>query len=82
MQKDVHQERLEYIIDNGVFVGRLVNYHAIIVQADTLDDLKRKAKALLKVWLEYSQELLQQEECFELKEQTEKEWFGRYNTKP
>jgi predicted RNase H-like HicB family nuclease len=45
--------RFNYTIDDGIYVGYVVNHEGVICQADSLEELEKKLKMLLKSWLEY-----------------------------
>lgn len=72
--KDI-KERINYIIDqpSGMYVGQSVNI-GCVCQAKTLENLKLKMKAMIQVHLNLYSEIIEQEDCFELKEMTLDEW--------
>jgi hypothetical protein len=59
-------ERIEYVITQGVCVGNSVNY-PIVVQGDSLEDMKVKMKKVFKLMIADLQKLVD-EESFEYKE--------------
>lgn len=72
-------ERLNYIIDNSIegktyYVGYPVNFPGVIIQAESLEELKKKAKDGVQSWLKMWKETMALQEPFELKEFSEQEW--------
>lgn len=75
------KERIEYVISKSsgkdVFVGRSVNYH-VVAQASDIDELKRKMKTMVELWLKHGTETMNQEDPIEMKEVTSEEWESEY----
>jgi hypothetical protein len=59
-------ERIEYVITHGGCVGNSVNY-PIVVQGDSLEEMKVKMKKVFKLMIADLQKLVD-EESFEYKE--------------
>lgn len=66
------KERLNYIKDGKSFVGAPVNISGVVIQAESLDELKRKAKIVCKAALENMAEIINQDEPFELYEEKDR----------
>ena len=50
---------LEYTINhNGVFIGKFVNFPDVIVQGQSLENMQRRGKILLQMYLTFMQEAL------------------------
>lgn len=63
------KERLNYIITNsGKFVGKPVNISGVVIQADSLEELERKAKTMCRMMLDMLNEMIDQVEPFEMRE--------------
>jgi len=70
MEKSI---RFNYLIEDGVYVGYVVNHEGVIAQANSLEDLEKKLKILLKGWLRYWTELCDDSETeFNLVDETDK----------
>ena len=55
MEKSI---RFNYTItDDGIYVGYVVNHEGVIAQANSLEELEKRLKLLLKSWLQYWVEL-------------------------
>ena len=65
----MYKERINYIKDGKHYVGVPVNIRGVVIQADTLEELKEKGKSLCKSYLSFLSETIDQEEPFELHEQ-------------
>lgn len=57
--------RLNYVLDGDQYVGVPVNLTAVVVQADTLEELNDEAKKLTKMYLETLSDALDKD-SFEL----------------
>lgn len=68
-----HKERINYVRDGEYYVGCPVNISGIVVQAKSLDELKRKCKAMYIMHLNFMKETIDQEEPFELVEMEDKQ---------
>jgi predicted RNase H-like HicB family nuclease len=62
------KERIYYIKEGEWFVGKPVNVKGVVAQAKTLEDLKHKIKLMSKMMINLMNEILDQEEPFELVE--------------
>jgi hypothetical protein len=66
------KERINYVIEGKWYCGSAVNM-PLIIQADSLDDLKRKTIVLAKSWLKHMTEIVEQE-AFEFVEEKEEKF--------
>lgn len=72
----MRQERMKYIIDNGTYVGTLVNYPVTLAQADNLEQLEGMLRAQLKDWIDTTEEFSRNP--FEAQEVTAEEWLTNH----
>lgn len=70
-----HKERLNYIMDGKTFVAYPVNISGVVVEADSIEELKQRAKSMCKSILEFNMEIINQDEPFELKGFTDRDEF-------
>ncbi len=81
INKVVHQERIEYLIDDmggePVFVGRSVNYKCCC-QGKTLEDLKHKMSVMIGMWLKFGEETMALPDPLDMKEITREKWDEEY----
>ena len=69
----IHRERIYYFkTEDGTYCAKTVNF-PVIIQADSLDEIKTKAKALIEIIMEINQETLALDEPFELVEEKDSE---------
>lgn len=66
-----HKERINYIRDGEYFIGHPVNIKGVTVQATSLEDLKEKTKMLCNHMIDFHKKTLDQDEPFELYEETD-----------
>lgn len=63
------KERLNYTKNGKYFVGTPTNIKGVVIQAESLEQLKIKSKILCNIALEYMTSVINQEgECFDLVE--------------
>lgn len=79
-EKQKHQERINYIVshyEDGrvAYTGQSVNYGCICSSWKSVEDLQKKMKGMIAIWIEYAQEVIQ--EPLEMKELNEAEWEAR-----
>jgi predicted RNase H-like HicB family nuclease len=63
----IRKERLNYVVENGHYVGYLVNL-PIAVQSESYEEMILDAKELAKAWLAVLQQVLEQDEPFDVVE--------------
>lgn len=51
------------VVDNGVYVGYVVNHEGVICQADSEEEMKEKLHKMLKGWLKMWTENVEKEDC-------------------
>jgi predicted RNase H-like HicB family nuclease len=72
--------RINYVIDEGVYVGYIVNFESIICQADNIEELEKRLKAMLKAWLVHWDEIINKPDfSVNLVEQSGEDWMKKYN---
>lgn len=59
------KERLSYTIEDGIYVGRLVNL-PVVCQAESLEELQAKMKIMGLSYLSFMKGVLESTEPFEL----------------
>lgn len=71
------KERIYYFeTKNGMFIGRPVNISGVMAQANSLEELKDKLKALCQAYINHNQEIIKSEKPFDFVEVSEKDWVG------
>lgn len=67
------KERISYIksIKDGYFAAYPVNIKGVCVQGKSIDELNLKLKTMCKFWLSHLNEILDQDEPFEFKEESD-----------
>lgn len=74
--EDCSDIRINYIIDEGVYVGNIVNFESILCQADSLEELETKLKAMLKMWIKHWDEIANKSDLtVNLVEQSGEDWL-------
>ena len=70
--------RINYVIDEGVYCGYIVNFESVLCQADSLEELEKELKAMLKMWINHWDEIINKSEIsVNLVEQSGKEWLKK-----
>lgn len=59
MIKTDGKEHMTFTIDGGTYVGHFTNHPAIIVEAETLEQMIERGNDLLKYYLDFSQRCLE-----------------------
>ena len=70
--------RINYVIDEGVYVGSIVNFESILCQANSLEELETRLKAMLKMWIKHWDEIINKSDfSVNLVEQSGEEWLKK-----
>jgi len=68
------KERINYVIDGVYYVGYMVNMPSVVVQARSKEEMVRKAKVAVKMWLNFMSETINRDDPFETVEFSKEDW--------
>ena len=64
----MEKERINYIKEDGYFIGYPVNIKGVTIQAESLEELAIKGKVICNIAISYMTDILNQENPFEFQE--------------
>jgi len=76
MTKKKIKERIKIIKEGDWYCATMVNY-PLTFQAKSAKEVKKKGRVMLEVWRDLINDVLDQDNPFELKRVTKKEWHKR-----
>ena len=70
--------RINYVIDEGVYCGYIVNFESGLCQANSLEELETRLKAMLKMWIKHWDEIINKPDLsVNLVEQSGEDWLKK-----
>ena len=70
--------RINYVIDEGVYCGYIVNFESGLCQANSLEELETDLKAMLEMWIKHWDKIINKPDfSVKLKEQSIEEWLKK-----
>jgi hypothetical protein len=71
---------MTYTVDGKFYVGRMTNHPAVILQAESLEELQNKARMAMVAWLEMNSAWLDQDEPFEMLMVSQEDFLDKCRT--
>jgi predicted RNase H-like HicB family nuclease len=72
----IFKERINYTVENGIYVGQMIDIPGVIIQAKSFEELKIKAKIQAEMYIKFIQDTLKTDEPFEFVEVDEKTFLS------